>query len=128
MFRAATRIVKTETEIAKMRAASHIVAECLNYVGSLVRPGVTPLELNNAVELFITERGAYPAFKGYKVGRQTFQYAACISVNSAVVHGIPAKEPLRIGDVVSIDCGAEKDGWYGDGAWTFPVGEISVET
>ncbi len=128
MFRHASHLIKTEAEIARMREASHIVAECLNYVETLVRPGVTPLELNAAVDRFITERGAYPAFKGYKVGRQTFQYAACISVNSAVVHGIPSKEPLRSGDIVSVDCGAEKDGWFGDGAWTFAVGEISQAT
>ena len=111
-----------------MREASHIVAECLNYVGSLVRPGVTPMELNTEVERFIVGQGAYPAFKGYKVGRQRFEYAACVSVNSAVVHGIPSREPLRTGDIISIDCGAEKDGWYGDGAWTFAVGEISAAT
>ena len=128
MFRNATHIIKSESEIAKIRAASHIVAECLNYVETLVRPGVTPIELNLAVERSITERGAYPAFKGYKVGRHAFQYAACISVNNAVVHGIPSQEPLREGDIISIDCGAEKDGWYGDGAWTFAVGQIAPET
>jgi methionyl aminopeptidase len=128
MFRHASRLIKTEAEIARMREASHIVAECLNYVGTLVSPGITPLELNQAVDQFITEHGAYPAFKGYKVGRQTFQYAACVSVNSAVVHGIPGKEPLKSGDIISIDCGAEKDGWFGDGAWTFAVGEIAPAT
>ena len=128
MFKKATRLVKTESEIARMRVASHIVAECLNYVETLVRPGVTPMDLNHAVEQFITSRGAYPAFKGYKVDRKTFQYAACVSVNSAVVHGIPTNEPLKEGDVVSVDCGAEKDGWFGDGAWTFPVGQIAPAT
>ena len=128
MFKHATHIVKSESEIAKIRAASHIVAECLNHIERLVRPGVTPIELNNEVERFITERGAYPAFKGYKVGRQRFEYAACISVNNAVVHGIPSKEPLREGDIISVDCGAEKDGWFGDGAWTFAVGQVAPET
>jgi methionyl aminopeptidase len=128
VFRHASRIIKTESEIARMREASHIVAECLNHVGGLVRPGVTPLDLNVAVDNFITKQGAYPAFKGYKVGRHTFQYAACVSVNSAVVHGIPSNEPLKNGDIISIDCGAEKDGWFGDGAWTFAVGEIAPAT
>src|ERR1017187_4331209 len=102
MFKKATRLIKTETEIARMRVSSHIVAECLNYVETLVRPGVTPMELNIAVERFITERGAYPAFKGYKVDRKTFEYAACVSVNGAVVHGIPTREPLNEGDIVSV--------------------------
>jgi methionyl aminopeptidase len=128
MFKHATRLIKTETEIAKMRESSHIVAECLNYVETLIRPGITTLELELAADDFIRQQGGYPAFKGYKVGRQTFRYAACVSVNDAVVHGIPTKEPLKEGDIVSFDVGVEKDGWFGDGAWTFPVGVISAET
>ena len=128
MFKNSPRLIKSEAEIAKIRAASHIVAECLNHIETLVKPGITPLELNSEVERFIVERGAYPAFKGYKVKKQRFEYAACISVNNAVVHGIPTREPLRTGDIVSVDCGAEKDGWFGDGAWTFAVGEIAPES
>ena len=128
MSKRGTKLIKSEPEVAKIRAASHIVAECLNHVETLVRPGVTPIELNAAVERFITERGAYPAFKGYRVGRHRFEYAACISVNNAVVHGIPSRDPLREGDIISIDCGAEKDGWFGDGAWTYAVGQIAPET
>jgi methionyl aminopeptidase len=128
MFRAATRLVKTESEIAKMRVASHIVAECLKHVESLVKPGAIPYDLNQAAEEFIVGRGGYPAFKGYKVGRQTFQYAACVSINDAVVHGIPTKTPLVEGDIISFDVGVEKDGWFGDGAWTFAVGKIFPET
>ena len=111
-----------------MRVASHIVAECLKHVESLVKVGATPYDLNLAAEQFISERGGYPAFKGYKVGRQTFQYAACVSVNEAVVHGIPSKTPLKEGDIISFDVGVEKDGWFGDGAWTFAVGKILPET
>ncbi len=128
MFRNATKLIKSESEIAKMRVSSHIVAECLNYIETLIKPGVTPLELDLAAEKFITERGAYPAFKGYKVGRQTFQYSACISLNDAVVHGIPNNTPLKEGDVISFDVGVEKDGWFGDGAWTFAVGKIAPAT
>jgi methionyl aminopeptidase len=128
MFRAATRLIKTESEIAKMRTASHLVATCLDHIETLVRPGTTPFELNIAAELYIEERGGYPAFRGYRVGRQTFQYAACVSVNDAVVHGIPSKIPLREGDIISFDVGVEKDGWFGDGAWTFAVGHIAPET
>ncbi|HEY3875884.1 MAG TPA: type I methionyl aminopeptidase [Candidatus Kapabacteria bacterium] len=121
-------LIKTEAEIDRIRESSRIVADCLNHIETLVRPGVTPIELNNEVERFITARDAYPAFKGYKVNRQRFEYAACISVNSAVVHGIPSKEPLMEGDIVSVDCGAEKNGWFGDGAWTFAVGAIAPST
>ena len=128
MFRAATKLVKTEAEIAKMRVASHMVAECLNYIETLIKPGVTPFELSNAADTWIRERGGYPAFKGYKVGRQTFQYAACVSLNDAVVHGIPLKLPLKDGDIISFDVGVEKDGWFGDGAWTYAVGPIAPAT
>ena len=128
MFRAATKLIKSESEIAKIRASSHIVAECLNHVESLIRPGITTLELELAADDFIRQHGALPAFKGYKVGRQTFRYAACVSVNDAVVHGLPTKEPLKEGDIVSFDVGVEKDGWFGDGAWTFPVGVIDADT
>jgi methionyl aminopeptidase len=127
MFRAATKLIKSESEIAKIRASSHIVAECLNHVESLIRPGITTLELELAADDFIRQNGGLPAFKGYKVGRQTFRYAACVSVNDAVVHGLPTKEPLKEGDIVSFDVGVEKDGWFGDGAWTFPVGVVSPE-
>ena len=128
MFRLATSLIKTESEIAKIRESSHIVAETLNYVESLIKPGVTPLELNQAADDFIVKQGGYPAFKGYKVGKQTFQYAACISINDAVVHGIPSTVPLQEGDIISFDVGVKKDGWYGDGAWTFAVGGIASET
>jgi len=127
MFRQATHLIKSEAEIAKIRAASHIVAECLKHIETLVQPGVTPMALNLAAEEFIVQSGGYPAFKGYKVGRQTFQYAACTSINSAVVHGIPTHTPLREGDIISIDVGVEKEGWFGDGAWTFAVGKISAD-
>lgn len=127
MFRAATKLIKSEPEIAKMRAASHIVAQCLDHVEALIRPGITTLELELAADDFIRQQGGLPAFKGYKVGRQTFRYAACVSVNDAVVHGLPTKEPLQEGDIVSFDVGVEKDGWFGDGAWTFPVGVISAD-
>ena len=120
-------LIKTEEQIAKMRVSSHLVAEAIEFAGAMLAPGMTTLEINHAAEKFIVDRGGYPAFKGYKVGRQTYQFAACISTNDAVVHGLPNETPLKEGDIVSIDIGVEKDGWFGDGAWTFPVGKISPQ-
>lgn len=122
-----SNIVKTPEQIAKIRESSHLVAETLRHIETLIAPGVKPIDLNYEADRYIAARGGYPAFKGYKVGRQTFQYAACISINDAVVHGIPSDEPLKPGDIISFDVGVEKDGWYGDGAWTFGVGEIAPE-
>jgi methionyl aminopeptidase len=117
-------MIKNEEEIAKMRVSAHLVAEAIALAGAMVAPGVTTLELNEAAEKYIVDHGGYPAFKGYKVGKQTYQFAACISTNDAVVHGLPNTTPLKEGDIVSIDIGVEKDGWFGDGAWTYPVGAI----
>jgi methionyl aminopeptidase len=120
-------MVKSEAEINKIRASAHLVAETLEHVKPLIKPGVTPMEIDRAAEEYIVSNGGYPAFKGYKVGRQTFQFATCLSVNNAVVHGLPNEAPLKEGDIISVDVGVLKDGWYGDGAWTFPVGKISRE-
>src|SRR3954469_25505103 len=120
--------VKSEEEIAKIRESSHIVHETFEYVSTLIKPGVSTLEINNKADEFIVKNGGKPAFKGYKVGRQTFRYATCMSKNDAVVHGIPTDEPLKEGDTDSVDIGVEKDGWYGDSAWTYAVGEIAPET
>ena len=119
--------LKSEDEIAKIRESAHIVHETFQYVGTLIKPGVSTLEINNKAEAFIISKGGKPAFKGYKVGKLTFRHATCMSKNDAVVHGIPDEEPLAEGDTISVDIGVEKDGWFGDGAWTYPVGEISEE-
>jgi methionyl aminopeptidase len=122
-----SNIVKTEDQIAKIRESAHLVAETLRHIEKMVVPGAKPIDLNNEADRYITARGGYPAFKGYRVGRQTFQYAACISINDAVVHGIPSADPLQEGDIISFDVGVEKDGWFGDGAWTFAVGTVAPE-
>lgn len=120
-------LTKTEDQIRKIAVSSHLVAEALLLAESMVKPGVTPLAIDKAVDDFIVAQGGYPAFKGYKVGRQTFRFATCMSVNHAVVHGIPNGIPLKEGDIISVDVGVEKDGWFGDGAWTFAVGTIAPE-
>src|SRR5271169_462788 len=103
-----------------MRRAGRVVRETLEMVRSLIRPGATTLDLENAAEAHIQGLGARAAFKGY----HGFPCVLCTSVNNEVVHGIPSKKRvLREGDIVSIDCGAIVDGYYGDAAITVPVGE-----
>lgn len=110
-----------------MREASHIVAQALELAGTLVKPGARPIDIDKAVDDFIVSKGGKPAFKGYRVGRQTFNHATCISINDAVVHGIPNERELVEGDIISVDVGVEKDGWFGDSAWTYPVGKVKPE-
>lgn len=115
--------------VMKMAESCRIVSETLIHAGSLVRPGISTLELDKAAEEYILSQGGVPAFKGYRVGRNTFPSTLCISVNDAVVHGIPSADIiLEEGDIVSLDCGVHKDGYFGDSAFTFPVGELDEET
>ena len=113
-------MIKTPQEIEKMRRAGDIVRQTLELVRGLVKPGATTLDLEQAAEKKIAELGAVPAFKGY----HGFPCVLCTSVNSEVVHGIPSpKRVLKEGDIVSVDCGAVVDGFFGDAAITVPVGE-----
>ena len=116
-------IVKTEQEIDAMREPCAIVRDTLVYVGSLVRPGVTTQELDEAAEGYIRSRGAIPSCLGYC----GYPASICASVNEEVVHGIPGPRILREGDIVSIDLCAYKNGFHGDGARTFAVGRIDEE-
>ncbi|NNM95875.1 MAG: type I methionyl aminopeptidase [Bacteroidia bacterium] len=115
---------KTESEIRKIRESSLIVSDTLAEVGKAIKPGVTGLQLDKIAEDYIKSVGAKPAFKGYK----GFPGTLCISVNAQVVHGIPGNYPLKEGDIISVDCGVVKDGFYGDSAYTFAVGNINAET
>jgi len=117
-------ICKGKSELAKMREANVIVAEVLEHLGSLLQEGVTTTELNQVAEEMILKREGDPAFKGY----QGFPASLCASVNDEIVHGIPNDRPLRDGDIVGLDVGVCYKGFYGDSAWTFPVGEISKES
>src|SRR5271165_2959586 len=113
-------VLKSSQEIEKMRRAGRVVREVLELVRSHVKPGATTFDLEHAAEKRIAELGAKPAFKGY----HGFPCVLCTSVNSEVVHGIPSKKRvLKEGDIVSVDCGAVIDGYYGDAAITVPVGE-----
>lgn len=113
--------------IATMEKACRIVAETIQLVGKHIAPGIATIELDKIAEDYIRSKGGVPAFKGYRVGHLAFPYSLCISVNDAVVHGFPNSHPLQEGDIVSIDCGVQKDGYYGDSAFTFAVGSISEE-
>lgn len=115
--------LKNNHEIDLMRKAGRIVAETLLIVEDNIKPGITTAELNRIAEEFIIKSGAKPSFKGL----YGFPASLCISVNDEVVHGIPGKYILRDGDIVSIDCGACFNGFNGDAARTFPVGDISID-
>jgi methionyl aminopeptidase len=119
-------MIKTPQEIEKMRRAGDIVRQTLELVRGLVKPGATTLDLEQAAEKKIAELGAVPAFKGY----HGYPCVLCTSVNSEVVHGIPSGQRiLHEGDIVSIDCGAVIDGYFGDSAITVPVGQkVAPET
>ncbi len=117
---------KNKEEIELMRVSSQLVSKTLAHVASHIKEGVTTMQLNNIAEEFIKSNGGTPSFKGY--GNPPFPYACCISVNDAVVHGFPTNEPLKNGDIVSIDVGVYKNGFHGDSAYTFAVGSIPEET
>ncbi len=116
---------KSRTEIECMRASGKILARCLKEISESIHPGkTTPLELDRIAHKLITDSGASPSFLGY----HGFPNSACISVNEAVVHGIPTNIPLQEGDIVGVDLGVFLNGWHADAAWTFPVGEVTQQT
>jgi methionyl aminopeptidase len=111
-------VCKSTAEIEKMRRSGRVVREVLNHLKTLVAPGVTTMELEQAAEQKMKDLGATPAFKGY----YDYPCVLCTSINEEIVHGIPsAKRVLKAGDIVSIDCGVVLDGYYGDAAITVPV-------
>ncbi|MGF1564288.1 MAG: type I methionyl aminopeptidase [Flavobacteriales bacterium] len=114
---------KTEEEIELLRESSLLVGKTLAEVAKAIRPGVTTLDLDRIAEACIRDHGATPGFLGYG----GFPNSLCTSVNDQVVHGIPNNTPLQEGDIVSVDCGVLKSGFYGDSAYTFPVGVVSEE-
>ncbi len=114
---------KTEEEIEILRESCQLVGKTLAEVAKIIKPGVTTLELDKIAEEFIRDNGAVPGFKGYG----GFPNTLCASPNDAVVHGIPNCKPLENGDIISLDCGVLKNGFYGDSAYTFKIGEVSEE-
>jgi len=112
--------IRSREEVEKIRASNRIVAETLVLIGNEIKPGVTTLTLDRLAEEFIRSQNAKPAFKGYN----GFPASICASVDEQVVHGIPSQRELREGEIIGIDVGALKDGYYGDAAFTFAVGQV----
>ena len=125
-FRRSHKVIrgKSPAELDAMQAAGEIVGKALQAVKAAAKPGVSTLDLDAVAEATIRDAGAFPTFKGYG----GFPGSICSSVNDMIVHGIPdEKTVLKDGDLVSIDCGATLDGWVGDSAWTFGIGEIAED-
>ncbi len=112
---------KTPEEIERIRKSSLLVSRALAEVAKHIKPGITTIKLDAVADEFIRDHGGFPAFLGYR----GFPNSACISVNEVVVHGIPGETVLKDGDIVSVDIGVVLDEFYGDSAFTFPVGDIS---
>ena len=115
--------LRRREEIEAIRKAARLVAQTLKTLGQEIHPGVTTADLDRLAEQFIRERGGRPAFKGYR----GFPASICPSVNEEVVHAIPGARQLREGDIIGIDVGVEMGGYYGDAAYTFPVGRVTEE-
>lgn len=116
-------IIKTPEEVELVRESSLLVGKTLATLAPLIKPGMTGSKLDEVAEEFIRSHNAAPGFKGLYGCPSTL----LISVNQQVVHGLPSNKPFKEGDVISVDCGVYKNGFYGDSAFTFPVGEIKPE-
>jgi methionyl aminopeptidase len=121
-------VYKTAEEIELMRESALFVSRTLGLVAEEIREGITTKRLNEIAETYIFDNGGKPSFKGYK-GKSAvpFPSALCISVNEEVVHGIPSERVIKDGDIVSVDCGILKNGFHGDHAYTFGIGNLSAE-
>jgi methionyl aminopeptidase len=114
-------VLKSAKELERMRKAGWIVREAHREVQKAIRPGITTRELDQIADRVIRKHGAVPSFKGYN----GFPGSICTSINDELVHGIPGNRVLREGDIISVDIGAQYQGYHGDSAWTYPVGRIS---
>lgn len=116
--------IKSAEDIEKLRISNLIVSETLALVGSILKPGITGIELDRKAEEFIRDNGGKPSFKGYS----GYPASLCISINEAVVHGIPSKYEIKETDIVSVDCGVYKNGFHGDSAYTFALADVNEVT
>jgi methionyl aminopeptidase len=115
--------LKTSEEIALMKESAQLVSRTLGMLAAEIKPGISPLKLDSLAEAYIRDHGAVPGFKGL----YGFPNTLCTSLNQQVVHGIPNETPLTEGDIISIDCGALLNGFYGDQAYTFMIGEVDED-
>jgi len=115
--------IKTREEIEKMQRAGEILAACHRALAKRIKPGVTTMEIDEFVEIFLKEHGATPEQKGY----MGYPYATCASVNDEICHGFPNHRPLKDGDIVTIDMVVNLKGWLADSAWSYAVGKVSEE-
>jgi len=113
--------IKTAEQLKNMRKAGRLLALCHKQIARRIRPGVTTREIDSFVEQFLKKHGAKPAQKGY----MGYPYATCASVNDVICHGFPDEEPLKNGDIVTIDMVVNLNGWLADSAWSYPVGTVS---
>jgi len=127
-FRDRRVTLKSASQIARMEVAGRLVADVLDTVGAMIRPGITTLELDQAAQELIRSRGGIPSFVGVEGPVTPFRHSLCISIDHEVVHGIPGKRRVAEGQVVSVDAGAIIDGWHGDAARSFIVGEVPAAT
>lgn len=116
-------LIKSARELELMRRAGRLVAECHAALAERIRPGVTTAELDAFVEDYLRRRGGVPTYKGYR----GFPASICASVNDVVCHGIPGRQRLREGDVITVDIGVTLEGYHGDSAWTYAVGQVSEQ-
>jgi len=113
-------LIKSEEEVELLRASNLLVSKTLGMLAEYIKPGISTLELDELAETYIRDNGGKPGFKNYN----GFPSTLCTSVNEAVVHGIPSDYRLKDGDIISVDCGVILEGYYGDSAFTFPVGVV----
>ena len=114
---------KTDEEISLMKESNLLVSKTHARIAKMMKPGVKTIDIDKAAEEFIRDHGAVPGFLNYN----GFPNSLCISINDEVVHGIPSSYELKNGDIVSVDCGVYKNGYHGDSAYTFTVGEVDAE-
>jgi len=114
---------KSKAEIESMREAALLVSRTLTQVAGILKPGITTLELDKLIAEYIRDNGATPSFLQYR----GYPFNSCISVNDVVVHGFPNGQPLKEGDIISVDIGVIKNGWHGDHAYTFAIGDPGPE-
>ena len=121
-------VLKSRSQIEKMAVAGALTAAALDAVAAAIRPGLTPLQLDAIADEVIRDGGGTPNFIGVSGNLGPFQHATCISLDDEVVHGVPDRRIIEEGTMVSVDCGAEVDGWHGDSARTFLMGEVPEAT